>query len=98
MPVESPGLTRTRGHQAPQLSHACRHHPSSPVTRVLVAGMQAVLALLSLYSSILFPVVIVATWMFALYAALSYAVPNKLCSSAVRNNAVRMSVLCGAWH
>ena len=40
--------------------------------------MQAVLALLSLYSSILFPVVIVATWMFALYAALSYAVPNKL--------------------
>ena len=37
--------------------------------------------------------VIVATWMFGLYAALSYVVPNKLCSSAVRDSAVRMPVL-----
>lgn len=50
---------------------------------------QAGLVLLRLYTSILFPVVVVASWMFALYAALSYAVPNKLCSNALRSNAVR---------
>lgn len=58
---------------------------------VFIAPMvaQAGLALLRLYTSILFPVVVVASWMFALYAALSYAVPNKLCSNALRSNAVR---------
>lgn len=51
--------------------------------------MQAACALLRLYSSILLPVVVVSVWMFALYAALSYAVPTVLCSSAVRSSAVR---------
>ncbi len=50
--------------------------------------MQATYELLRLYGSILFPVLVVSVWMFALYAALSYAVPAVLCSSAVRSNAV----------
>lgn len=51
--------------------------------------LQATHALLRLYSSVLLPVIVVSVWMFALYAALSYAVPTVLCSNAVRSNAVR---------
>ena len=50
--------------------------------------MQATFELLRLYTSILLPVLVVSVWMFALYAALSYAVPAVLCSSALRSNAV----------
>ena len=55
-------------------------------------AMQAAKALLRLYASILLPVVVVSVWMFALYAALSYAVPTVLCISAVRSNPVRIKV------
>ena len=51
--------------------------------------LQAAHALLRFYASVLLPVIVVSIWMFALYAALSYAVPTVLCSNAVRSNAVR---------
>jgi hypothetical protein len=55
-------------------------------------AVQAAEPLLRLYASILLPVVVVSVWMFALCAALSYAVPTLLCISAVRSNPVRITV------
>jgi hypothetical protein len=65
---------------------------AAPLENQVFEAMQAAKALLRLYASILLPVAVVSVWMFALYAALSYAVPTVLCISAVRRNPVRIPV------
>lgn len=65
-------------------------------------GRQATRDLLRLYGKMLMPVAVCATYMFALMAGLSYAIPNLLCNKVARENSVRSGtagpglLACGA--
>ena len=56
--------------------------------RVRLEGRQSLWDLLRFYCRMLVPVAIVCVWMFAMFAAISYSIPNLLCNRIAKENSV----------
>ena len=63
-------------------------HAAFLAERARREGRQGLRDLLAVYGRMLGPAAIVSVWMFALFAAISYSIPNLLCNRVAKENSV----------
>ena len=69
-------------------------HSETVSDRYASKGLEALWELLKLYCHILYPVVLVSLWMFAMFAFFSYMVPKVFCKSTVISSQVCTASTC----